>query len=75
MLKKKKEPIVVGKGKWDINLKNDTVTKLPDDPAEVDGYEIPVYHKDTNTVTFETIINAIEYLITFFSSKQKGSVC
>lgn len=33
-----------------------------------------LYHKDPEIVNFETIINAIEYLITFYSSKNRESV-
>lgn len=33
-----------------------------------------LYHKDPETVNFETIVNALDYLLTFFSSKQRESV-
>ncbi|MCF8428447.1 MAG: hypothetical protein K9I36_17060, partial [Bacteroidia bacterium] len=35
---------------------------------------IGLYHRDPESVNFETIINAIEYLITFFSSKHRESI-
>jgi hypothetical protein len=35
---------------------------------------IGLYHRDPETVNFETIINAVEYLITFFVSKQRGGI-
>jgi hypothetical protein len=33
-----------------------------------------LYHKDPETINFETIINSLEYLVTFFSSKQRESI-
>lgn len=33
-----------------------------------------LYHRDPDTVNFETIINAVEYLATFFASKHRESV-
>ena len=35
---------------------------------------IGLYHRDPATVNFETIINALEYLITFYSSKERSSI-
>lgn len=33
-----------------------------------------LYHKDSNTINFETIINSLEYLATFYASKYRPSV-
>lgn len=63
---------------WDITevlLKDRTFRSFTGQPIGDWIYHklIGLYHKDKQSVSFETILNSLEYLITFFSSKHRES--